>query len=227
MWQCRRHLCRGAEAVSLGLVLKTNEILQLQFIDKVVDFCCAGPSSSGAVGEETVELPQLQLVLWTRSLTCPLCSTREAGCQSAENCEGPAVASDKVVDVPVSAVHRRFGRPCDHAATSSCSPRSLTRMRLRFSSSSECGTFLLCSGDVYAQCNLCRRPGVPWYWYSSWELSICLLLYNDRCRGTACACNWSSTVAACWQSGRLGGGRRFAAAFRPGVGAHHTGDGLN
>ena len=57
-----RHLCRGAEAVSLGPCQKTLEILQLQFIDKVFDVCCAGPASSGAVGEETVELPQVQPV---------------------------------------------------------------------------------------------------------------------------------------------------------------------
>ena len=51
-------------------------------------------------------------------MTCPLCSTTDAGCHSAENCEGPAVASDKVVDVPAGAVHRRFECPCEHAATS-------------------------------------------------------------------------------------------------------------
>ena len=44
------------------VVQMTIEILQLQFIDKVVDFCCAGPARSGADGEETVELPQLQPV---------------------------------------------------------------------------------------------------------------------------------------------------------------------
>ena len=49
--------------VPLGPVQKTIEILQLQFIDKVFDVCCAGPAISGAVCEETVELPQLQPVL--------------------------------------------------------------------------------------------------------------------------------------------------------------------
>ena len=44
-------------------IQKTIEILQLQFIDKVVDVCCAGSaSSSGAGGEEMVEIPQLQPV---------------------------------------------------------------------------------------------------------------------------------------------------------------------
>ena len=46
--QGRRHLCRGADAVSLGpFVQKTIEILQLQFIDKVFDVCCAGPAVLG------------------------------------------------------------------------------------------------------------------------------------------------------------------------------------
>ena len=94
--QGRRHFCRGAEAVSLGpSVQKSIEILQLQFIDKVFDVCCAGPAgSSGAVGEETVEIPQLQLAAaWTLSLTCPsLCNDRWLVVQSSENCEGPAVA---------------------------------------------------------------------------------------------------------------------------------------
>ena len=44
-----RHHC-----LSLGPVQKTTE--------KVFDVCCAGPASSGAVGEETVELPLLQPV---------------------------------------------------------------------------------------------------------------------------------------------------------------------
>ena len=83
------------------------------------------------------------------------------------------------------------------SATSSCSPMSLTRMRLRFSSSSECGTFLLCSRDVYAQCNLCRRPAIPRCWCSFGELS-----FSRR------------------RLGEEGG----SSSFRLGVGAHHTGD---
>ena len=38
--QGRRHPCRGAGAVSHGPF--STEILQLQYIDKVVDVCCAG-----------------------------------------------------------------------------------------------------------------------------------------------------------------------------------------
>ena len=47
--QGRQHLCRGANAVSLGPVQKTIEILQLQFIDKVVVVCCARSSKFGCM----------------------------------------------------------------------------------------------------------------------------------------------------------------------------------
>ena len=44
-WLSSRHLCRGADADSFGpSVQKIIEILQLRFIDKVVDVCCAGPA---------------------------------------------------------------------------------------------------------------------------------------------------------------------------------------
>ena len=57
----RRHLCRGADADSYGpFVQKFIEILQLQYIDKVIDFGFAGPAVFGAIVEETVEIPQLR-----------------------------------------------------------------------------------------------------------------------------------------------------------------------
>ena len=69
------------------LVQKTIEIHQLQFID-------TGPASSGAVGEETVELPQLQPVQHGNCCCMPVvCNDRWRVVQSAENCEGPAVAA--------------------------------------------------------------------------------------------------------------------------------------
>ena len=53
------------------------EILQLQYIDKMVDLCCAGPASSGFGRENTVEIPQLQPVSWTWSFTRPfVCNDR-------------------------------------------------------------------------------------------------------------------------------------------------------
>ena len=58
-----RHPCRGAEAVSHGAVQQATEILQLQFIDKVFDVLVVQVQQfSGAVGEETVVLQQLQPV---------------------------------------------------------------------------------------------------------------------------------------------------------------------
>ena len=78
----RRHLCRGAEANSHGPVQETIEILQLQYIDKVIDAGRAGPASSpGAHVEETAELPQLH----------------------------PVEALDKVVDTPVVYNDRECG----------------------------------------------------------------------------------------------------------------------
>ena len=77
----RRHLCRGAEAVSLGLAIQQSiEISQLRLIDKVFDdlavqqvpgvqtwrrrsrfHSCSSCLFSGADVEKTVEIPQLQL----------------------------------------------------------------------------------------------------------------------------------------------------------------------
>ena len=55
---------------------------------------CGSSKYSGAGGEETVEILQLQLVEDGRwLLTCPLvCNNRCQVVQNAENCEGPAVA---------------------------------------------------------------------------------------------------------------------------------------
>ena len=59
--QGRRHLCRGADADRfVPSVQKIIEILQLQYIDKVIDVGFAGPAVFGAIVEETVELPQLR-----------------------------------------------------------------------------------------------------------------------------------------------------------------------
>ena len=78
--QSRRHLCRGADAVSLGpTVQKTIEILQLQFIDKVFDVCCAGPASSRVQSERRAPTVAARRILaWTRLSTCPLMSTTDA-----------------------------------------------------------------------------------------------------------------------------------------------------
>ena len=85
------------------MVLFTIEILQLLYMDKVIDVGCAGPAnSSGSVVEEIAELPQLQLIeLWTWSFTRPLCAT-----------------TDAVVDVLTQFIDG-CGRRCGAAATNS------------------------------------------------------------------------------------------------------------
>ena len=64
---CRRRRGRGGGGRSVWGVAATS---QLQFIDKV-------SSKSGAVGEETVELPQLQPIEHGH---CRRCATTDAGC---------------------------------------------------------------------------------------------------------------------------------------------------
>ena len=63
------------------MVRFTIEILQLQYIDKVIDVGFAGPAISwGSVVEETAELPQLQLVeLWTGRCMPVVCNDRCRG----------------------------------------------------------------------------------------------------------------------------------------------------
>ena len=92
----RRHLCRGAETNSYGLVQETIEILQLQYTDKVIVVPVVPVQFPSAGVEKTAELPH--------------CSRR---------------ALDKVVDMPVctttsahDAVQQGCGRPCDHAGGS-------------------------------------------------------------------------------------------------------------
>ena len=100
----------GTQSVKLYVVVDTPvmaqmripmvlEILQLQYIDKMVDVCCAGPASSGSGREETVDIPHLQPVFWTWSFTRP-CVQRQM----------------PMVDVLMQFIDI-FSRPCDHAAT--------------------------------------------------------------------------------------------------------------
>ena len=85
------------------LVQKFIEILQLQYVDNVLDVWFAGPAVFGAVVEETAKLPQLRRLHGHWRCTCPsLCNDRCRVVQTSENCEGPAVAVlFNVVDVPV------------------------------------------------------------------------------------------------------------------------------
>ena len=84
------------------MVQKTIEMLQLQYIDKVIDVCCAGPASSSAICEETVEIRQLQLVeFWTRLLHAR-CVQRQVPWWSMS-----WRSSSTVMDVPVILQRRR------------------------------------------------------------------------------------------------------------------------
>ena len=103
--QGRRHLCRGSDAVPLVLLFRKP--LRFSSCSSLIRFSMSivqVQQFSGAVGEETVELPQLQAVeQWTLSLPCPsLCNESCRVVQTSENREGPAVAVRlNVVDVPV------------------------------------------------------------------------------------------------------------------------------
>ena len=94
----------------------STEIPQLQHIDKVIDVCCAGPADS-----------LLSVRRQSRSHSCspflldqgPLCSTTGAGCRSAENCDGPAVAahSTRLSMSLLAQFIDKFWTSCDLAAT--------------------------------------------------------------------------------------------------------------
>ena len=94
---CHMHSTR-VKVVDISVVAQmqipfTIEILQLQFIDKVVDVRCAVPAVSGAVVDETAELPHLQLVSHGHCRChARRCATTAAVFFRSENCEGPSVA---------------------------------------------------------------------------------------------------------------------------------------
>ena len=83
----RRHLCRGAETNSYGLVHETIEILQLQYTDKVIVVPVVPVQVPSAGVEKTAELPRSS---WKRWLTCPWVQRQV-----------PMTHFNKVVDVPV------------------------------------------------------------------------------------------------------------------------------
>ena len=71
----RRFPCHGAVADSLGLVLQTTEIHQLQYIDGVFDVLVAQVQQICA---KSWEIPQLQLVSPGQVVARPLCATTSA-----------------------------------------------------------------------------------------------------------------------------------------------------
>ena len=156
--QGRRHLCRGADAVSPGpSVQTTTEILQLQSTDKVFDVCCAGPASSRvhSVRRQSSSHSCSPLCMDTVVAMPVVVQRQMPGGSESENCEGPAVAVhlkmvdvlvcrtsfwvrpflDKVVDMPV--VCNDGGLANSEGASDSVHRQSLC-------------TFLLCNRDGYA-----------------------------------------------------------------------------
>ena len=103
----------------IPMVRFTTEILQLQYIDKAMDVCCAGPQFVRSCGRQSRSHSCSSFLPRTRSLTCPLCSTTGAGCRSAENCEGPAVAahSTRWSMSLLAQFIDKIWTSCDHAAT--------------------------------------------------------------------------------------------------------------
>ena len=104
----------------LVLFRKPLRVLQLQIIDKVLDVCCASPASSGAVGVETVELPQLQPIERGHCCRMPVvCNNRCRVVPSAENsrrsrsCSALTIWSMSLLAQFIDG----YGRPYDHAAT--------------------------------------------------------------------------------------------------------------
>ena len=108
--------------VSLG-PQKPIEILQLQLIDKMVDFCCAGPADSSLLSvrrHSRSHSCSLSYSCLDKVVDIPVGVQRQmlggSECRKLRRSRSCST-SDKVVDVPVGAVHQRFGRPRDHAAT--------------------------------------------------------------------------------------------------------------
>ena len=92
----RRHLCRGAETVSMVL-FRTIEILQLQYTDKVIDVPVVPVLFPSAGVEKTAELPRSS---WTRWLTCPCVQRQVPMTQSTRLWTSLCSCSDKFPAVP-------------------------------------------------------------------------------------------------------------------------------
>ena len=121
----RRFPCHGPVADSLGLVLQTTEIHQLQYIDGVFDVLVAQVQQICAKSWETVEIPQCSSFLLDKLLLAR-CVQRQVPMsitlQFIDSCE----------------------RPCDHTAT------LVQWQSLRFSSSPESWTDQLCNRAWYS-----------------------------------------------------------------------------
>ena len=97
---CNARCLYGCQVVDISVVAQTQipmvrfttEILQMQYIDKVIDVCCAGLRC--ALSVETVEIPQLQARFFLDHVVdMPVVFNDRCWCRSAQNCDGPAVAA--------------------------------------------------------------------------------------------------------------------------------------
>ena len=90
--QGRRHLCRGAEAVSHGAVPQTTEILQSQSIHKVFDVSFVHKFSVQTVRRQSSSHSCSSLHLDTVVHMSVVVQRQMPMVQTSGNCEGPAVA---------------------------------------------------------------------------------------------------------------------------------------
>ena len=114
--QGRRHLCRGADAVSHGAVQRTIVVLQLQFIDKVFDVSVVQvqqiPRVPSVRRQSRSHSCNRRIRAWTRSLKCPLCN---------DKC--PWFSVQKTAKVPQLQYIRTCGRcPCWRSSSTKSSP---------------------------------------------------------------------------------------------------------
>ena len=146
--------CRGADADSHGpSVQKIIEILHMQYIDKVIDVCCAGPRCALSVGDSRDPTVAARF-LSDQVVDIPVVSTTGAG-----------IEVQKTVTVPQLQHIRQGGRhPCWRSSSTSYGRPVIMQRRqvscwrcLRFCSSPELVYIQLCSRDWYSTWRLWRR----------------------------------------------------------------------
>ena len=104
--QGRRHLRRGADADSYGSSIQKNiEILQLQYIDKVIDVGFAGRAVPRCIRGWDSRAPTVALTAWT-VVAMPVVVQRQLlWSRRQKTAQVPQLQYFLVVDVPVVQVH--------------------------------------------------------------------------------------------------------------------------
>ena len=88
--------CRGADADSYGpSVQKIIEFLHMQYIDKVIDVCCAGPRCACATPSAQFHRHVVDTLSWCR------CRFLWSLCSEINPTVAARFFSDQVVDIPV------------------------------------------------------------------------------------------------------------------------------